>query len=168
MVGVSQAHGSPVKDYELWIDATMFQMTLFMLPGFTFVPADVSSTSTCLAVAGVWVCCCDWLLALLWQEIDRVVRGMAWLERLFTVTTPFWDPVVERIQHIDQASGGTQDIVVVGHGFGEMDGHCAAAVMLLSCVTCVRRAGGGIAKIVGALTQHPAVSLAGPGLFITR
>jgi hypothetical protein len=35
------AHSSVLADYELWIEATVYQCMLLLLPGFSFVPRDV-------------------------------------------------------------------------------------------------------------------------------
>ncbi len=88
-----KADGSRAKDYELWVESTVFHFTLLQLPGFGFVPDEA---------------------------LQNLVRHMAWLEDLFTVTSPFWDPIVDHIRQIDaQYDGGNHTVIVVGHGFGE-------------------------------------------------
>ena len=58
-------------------------------------------------------------------------------------SSSFWDPVVDHINANTKARA--TDIVVVGHSLG-----------------------GGLAKIVAAITDLPAFSMSGPGLFYTR
>jgi putative lipase involved disintegration of autophagic bodies len=77
------------------------------------------------------------------QSAFQLIHRMEWLETLFTVTTPLWNSVIDYIH--ESVEPRTRSIVLVGHGFG-----------------------GGLAKIVGALTGYPALSISGPGLFFTR
>lgn len=94
-----QADSSPVKVAVMWLEAAICQFTLYMLPGFSFVP-DI--------------------------EVFRLMKAFEWLESLFTVSTPFWDPIADRIQELS----ADMPVVVVGHGFGE----CLCVMMM--CDVC--------------------------------
>lgn len=106
-------NGAAIKDFELWIEATVLQCTLFLLPGFNYVPQPVRGVVPLFSASVA-----SYMARIVLQVITSLIQSMGWLENVFTVSTPLWTPIVDYITDVVEKRSSPCEVVIIGHSLG--------------------------------------------------